>query len=421
MANDTGLVLYLGAVRRGEFESLVERGIPCGLLQDINTKLKLPDLTSFAVVETFDFSLPTSRLVSRIREIKARHGLGCLLNVIEHYVGHFAAAAKALGLPALSTSCARLCLDKYAMKKCFVAAIGPGATARFMKINSESQRCAFAREVPLPHTWKPTNLSASLFVSLSQTEEEEARTYLSLLEQVPNYYRKTSQFAKKLGILVEEFIEGTNHSIDCLVDRAGNVTATPVIDVLTGRDVGLNDFHHFARLTPSRLSRRGQEDLAKLARAAVQSLGMKSCVAHVEFVSNKLLEVGARPGGNRIRILQMAYGIDELYAYYEVLNGRGPRVRRLRNLAAAIITPFPSQSGMLLGIRHQNRIRKLPGYAFHEVRTAVGQRVGLSKDGFKAPLYIELISSDREELYRSVAEIASWTDLFKVEIDGRGT
>ena len=38
-----GIVLFLGALRHGEFESLLRRGIPCGALIDSNTKLHLPD------------------------------------------------------------------------------------------------------------------------------------------------------------------------------------------------------------------------------------------------------------------------------------------------------------------------------------------------------------------------------------------
>src|SRR4029077_2768305 len=58
MTVDAGIVLFLGAVRRGEFESLHKRDLPLGLLQDTNSKARLGDVSGFAFVERFDFSRP---------------------------------------------------------------------------------------------------------------------------------------------------------------------------------------------------------------------------------------------------------------------------------------------------------------------------------------------------------------------------
>jgi hypothetical protein len=57
---------------------------------------------------------------------------------------------------------------------------------------------------------------------------------------------------------------------------------------------------------------------------------------------------------------------------------------------------------------------KLPGYIYHEVRAQPGQTVGLSRSGYRAGLYIELLSPDAAEIRRSVEEIASWTDLYEL-------
>lgn len=417
--NSTGLVLFLGAVRRGEFESLLRRGYPCGVLLDLNTKLKLGDLSSFRVIEHFDFSRPKSELVSQINEIRKQHGLGCLINLIEQYVAHFAYAAQELGLDAVSAASAELCIDKYAMKRRFVDRIGPSCVPRFMKINSDAERRHFGEQVPFPHAWKPVNLTSSLFVTLCNDEEQEVNTYQTLLEQLPGYYVKSGQTDKQLGIMVEEFVTGPNWSIDCLIDGAGHVTSTPIIEVLTGRDIGLEDFHHFARLAPTDLGERDQRELTQLAVEAVRALDLRAGVAHVELVGNKLLEVGARPGGNRIRILELAFGIDYLFAYYQILKGFVPDVRGLRLYPTALVTPYAREKGTLVAIRGLDRLEKLPGYSYHQIRAQVGQSVGLSRDGFKAPLYIELQAPRLEDIRKAVAEIASWEDLFEVCVDGR--
>jgi biotin carboxylase len=413
------MVLFLGAVRRGEFESLLRRGIPCGALIDENTRLKLGDLSSFRVVDRFDFTRPKPELSSRIKEIRDRYGMGCLINVIEQYVAHFAYAAQELGLRAVSPAAAELCIDKYAMKRRFAERIGPDCVPRFMKIDSDADRHRFGQAVPFPHIWKPINLTSSLFVTICDDEGIEARTYRSLLEQLPGYYVKSGQTDKPFGIMVEEFAEGSNHSIDCLIDAAGNIASTPVVDVLTGRDIGVGDFHHFARIAPSDLSEREQRELTELAVESVRALDLRAGVAHVELVGNKLLEVGARPGGNRVRILEMAFGIDYMFAYHRILTGAAPDLRRRHAKPTALVTPYPVETGSLVAIRRLDRLEKLPGCSYHEVRAKIGQTVGLSRDGFKSPLYIEVQASRPEDIRKAVAEIASWDDLFEVRRDGR--
>ena len=84
----------------------------------------------------------------------------------------------------------------------------------------------------------------------------------------------------------------------------------------------------------------------------------------------------------------MAFGIDHLFAYYQILNGTAPEVRRRKAQPTALVTPYPREKGTLVAVRHLDRLEKLPGYAYHEVRAQAGQRVGLSRDGFKAPLKV---------------------------------
>ena len=222
---------------------------------------------------------------------------------------------------------------------------------------------------------------------------------------------------QNLTVVAAEYLQGCNTSIDCLADRTGQVYTTPVVDVLTGQDVGIDDFHHFARLLPSRLSLPEQAELARLAVAGVQALDLTTCAMHVEFIGSRLGEIAARPGGNRPRILELGYGIEMLHAYYQILRGVTPDLQPAGNnsSAAAIVTPFPRRNGVLKTIRYLDRLASLPGYFYHEVRAQPGRQVGLAKSGFRAPLYVEIVSADADEVRRSVDEIASWLDLYGVE------
>ena len=412
---ESGIVLFVGMVRRGEFESLQKRGLPLGVLADTNSKHRLADVSGFVVVERFDFSRPHEELIEAVRDIQKRWGIACLFNVGEFYVRQTADLAAALGLAGISSSSARLCLDKSVMRRRFQERIGPGAAARFWVVNSESELIDFGNQLGYPVFLQPSNVAASMWATRNTDPDTLLCNYRTMLSEVPRYYEKLGKKDTRLTVVLAEYLQGSNTSIDCLVDHVGRVYTTPVVDVLTGQDVGIDDYHHFARLVPTRLDTPEQEELRRLAVAGVQALNMTTCAAHVEFIGSRLGEIAARPGGNRPRILELAYGMDEIYAYCQVLRGQCPDLRQERQESAAIVTPFAGRNGTLRAIRHLDRLTKLPGYLYHEVRIQPGQPAGLSKSGYRAPLYVELMSADADTVRRSVDQIASWPDLYEVE------
>lgn len=412
---DGGLVLYMGMARRGEFEALQRRGLPLGILIDTNNAQRLGDVSGFALVERFDFSRPHAELVEAVRGIRARHGLRCLFNVMEFYVAQTARVAAALGVAHLSPEAAQLCLDKNLMRRRFLDRIGPAAAARFADVASEEELLAFAARVGYPVFLQPANVSASMWATRNETPEALRANYRTILREVPAYYGRLGKKEMSLRISAAEYLEGPNTSIDCLVGRDGSVHTTPPVDVLTGKDVGIDDYHHFARVLPSKLDAPCQQRLAALAAAGVRALEMTCCAAHVEFIGERLGEIAARPGGNRARILDLAYGMDELHGYYQVLTGQPPALERRADNAAAVISPYPARNGTLRGIRHLDELVKLPGYLYHEVRARPGQPVGMANGGFRAPLYVELMSPRHDEVRAGLDQLIAWSDLYEVD------
>ncbi|MCX5646926.1 MAG: hypothetical protein NTZ17_19940 [Phycisphaerae bacterium] len=412
---ESGIVLFVGMVRRGEFESLQKRGVPLGVLADTNSKHRLADVSGFVVVERFDFSRPHEELIEAFRGIQKRWPIACLFNVGEFYVRQTADLAAALGLAGIPSLSARLCLDKSIMRRRFQERIRPDATARFHVVNSESELIDFANRLGYPVFLQPSNVAASMWATRNTDPDTLLCNYRTMLSEVPRYYEKLGKKDTRLTVVLAEYLPGSNTSVDCLVDPEGRVYTTPVVDVLTGQDVGIDDYHHFARLVPTRLGAPQQEELRRLAVAGVQALDMTTCAAHVEFIGSHLGEIAARPGGNRPRILELAYGLDEIHAYCQILCGQRPDLHQERQEAAAVITPFAGRNGTLRAIRHLDRLTQLPGYLYHEVRIQPGQPVGLSKSGYRAPLYVELMSTDAVIVRHSVDQIASWSDLYEVE------
>lgn len=413
------LVLYIGLARRGEFESLVRRGIPVGVILDKNNSLRLPDLSAFSVVEDCDLSESTEDILRAVDLIRKTWKIGCVLITHERYVLAGVAVTEHLGLLGLTKDVTLACLDKTLMHEQFVQHIGPQSTAKFKKIASREDLIDFAQSTNFPIILKPTNLYNSLFVSLSQSQEELQRNYQEMLEKLSAFFGQSARRHVEPCIQAEEFLSGSIYSIDCVVDTMGSIFTTPLVDMVSGKDIGWNDFHHFARITPSRLAVKEQEELYHLATAGVKALGIKSSIAHVELVQTKdgprLLEIGARPGGNRSRIFDLSYGIDLMYIYYQVRLGQKPDVTPQKMIPTAVISPYSSKQGRLTKINYLDRIKSLKTHFYHEVKVSLGQPVGPSTQGYMAPLNIELCASNAEEVYQDLKEIQSWQDIFVVE------
>src|SRR3954451_18921418 len=203
----TGITLFMGMVRRGEFESLQARGLPLGVLVDTNSKHRLADVSRFEVVERFDFSRPVGELVEAVRAIQDRRGLACLYNVIEFYVAQTAEVAAELGLPGLSPESARLCLDKDLMRRRFRDRIGEGATARFHVVASEDDLVGAAARLGYPVFLQPSNVSASMWSSRNDTPAELLASYRAMVREVPAYYERLGQRGKTLTVVLAEYME----------------------------------------------------------------------------------------------------------------------------------------------------------------------------------------------------------------------
>ena len=107
--------------------------------------------------------------------------------------------------------------------------------------------------------------------------------------------------------------------------------------------------------------------------------------------------------------------MDELFAYYQVLTGQAPTLIKTKNNAAAIISPYPSKNGTLRAINHLDEIQHLPGYLYHEIRAQPGTAVGMANGGYRAPLYVELVSENEDDVRRGLDQMIAWKDIYDVE------
>lgn len=413
------LVLFIGIVRRGEFESLKRRGIAVGVIIDTNWALKLPDFTQLDVVHYCDLNGSEESLLRVVDQLQKEWQITSILVTHEFYVLAGATVTEYLGLPGIKRETALLCNDKGLMHERFRQAIGPESTAYFQRIESRQDLVDFVQQRGFPIVLKPSNLAGSLFITFNTSLEEAIRNYEEMVECIPHFFSNAGSHDEQVHIQAEEFLQGTTHSIDFIIDGAGDVLSTPIVDELTGRECGWNDFHIFARYLPSRLSAQQQEEAYRLALVGVEALGIRSSIAHVELIQTaqgpKLLEIGVRFGGYRPELFERSFNFDLVYPYYQVRAGQKPSdIFREQAKAVAVITPGTRKQGELERVNYLDRIQQLKTYVYHEVKVQIGQMVGPSTRGFYAPLGIVLTSNNAEDMYQDIAELQSWSDIFVI-------
>lgn len=395
------LVLFFGAFQRREFyESLLRSGVHLGLVRNLDNTVYTAEPEEFDVVERVPFSAGPAAVAEVVAGIARSWPLESVLNVNEHTVSLWADVCDRLGLPAPSPAAATALRSKTVMRE-KLARLGPATGAACRVVGNAAEAAAAAAELGGSVIVKPSHLTGSFFVRRCDTPDQAAAAYAATAARLPAHCRANRVTDVPAEILVEEFLPGSNHSVDCLV-LDGQVWSTPVVDVVTGHDLDGGDFHHFARTTVSRLTADEQHRTRLLAEATAEALGVRVGCLHVELVHGptgpRLVEVGARPGVSRGPLLHRAYGIDLVSGWRDVLRGRKPDLEARRHGGAAVVTPFPDRDGTLVGYRGLDRIRALPSTYRLDVWKQPGEPVGTRWSGAAFPVRVQLWSADPARL-----------------------
>ena len=416
------LIVYFGTVRRPEFYvDLVGSDVGLGLLLDSETSDDLVP-TEFAVVERLPFSRGAAAVAERLQRMSEEYEVESVINIEETLVRLWAEVCDRLGRPTIGNDAALAAREKDVMRERFAAKIGAGASARSERVRSESEALSAAAKIGYPVIAKPGNLWSSHFVFRCEDSSSLSAAYRDLARDIPSYLDREGLTGLETKILVEEYLAGSVHSIDCaaLEDR---VWTTPVIDVVTGQDVGPLDFVDWAFTTVTQLTDDEQRIMRRLAVDAVRALGTTPGVSHVEFVNTeagpKLLEAAARPGSYRTFLLREAFGINLLQAYRDVLRGRAPDLEPQHRRAAASVASFPSVSGTLVGFNGLDRLYPLASLQRILHHKKIGERVESRRHGGGYVLTVELGHDDPAQLSADYAAArAISTELLVVDPGG---
>jgi hypothetical protein len=410
------VVLLLGNARPSEYNFFLEAGLKMVMLHDPHCPVACPPQEHFEAIIPTDFS--GDEPVRAYRQLTQTYDVRAQIAAVETAVLDNARLACETQLCAPTVQAAALALNKAEMRKAFIESLGPDSTSQSATISTEAELNVFAEGKDFPIVLKPTNLFGSMFVTTSHNHSQLVASYRKMRSEIREHLDANGRAGESVEIQAETFLEGSSHSIDCIVDAHGNVHPTEFVDVLTERNFGVDKVQHYARYAPSVLPPDIQARDRLFCQRAVMALGLTSCVAHVEFIRTRngprLLEIAARPGGNRVHLMKEVFGIDIMASYYAALTSGLIDVKPRHVLPRAIVSVYAQEVGGFSAIRHVPQIQSLPGYVKHGVRVAPGETVGPAQSGFLPTLSIEITASSADQLLERIRALRDLGELVAV-------
>lgn len=167
-----------------------------------------------------------------------------------------------------------------------------------------------------------------------------------------NAYNIALNESRDKSVLIEQFIEGPEFSIEIIVWN-GKVNVLTVTDKKT---TGAPHFVELGHNQPSCFSAADVETLKSAAVAGVKALGVNNCACHAEakLMDGKayLMEIGARLGGDFIstELTHLSTGIDMVAAAINVALGVEPNLNPKEEPKGVCIRYFCPTPGKLVSI-----------------------------------------------------------------------
>src|SRR5881396_3355909 len=258
---------------------------------------------------TLDFADPT-HAAGQARAFARGHLVHGVVAVDDDTAVVAAAIAEELGLRGNPVAAARAARDKHRQRQ-LLAAAGV-AVPRFELLPTAADPERAARGASYPCVLKPLCLSASRGVIRADAPE----AFIAAFERLKRILEKAGcemrdaggagQHASRIpppasrSILVEEFVPGREVAVEGLVTH-GALHVLAIFDKPDPLDGPF--FEETIYVTPSRLARTAQQEIAACAQAAVTALGLREGPIHAEVRHNHrgawLIELAARPIGGR--------------------------------------------------------------------------------------------------------------------------
>ncbi|MFE0373752.1 ATP-grasp domain-containing protein [Streptomyces tendae] len=282
-------------------------------------------------------------VAAAVKAFATDHNVAGVMTYMEHHVVTAAETAQMLGLPSSPAGAMAAARDKATTRRLLDQYNVP--SARAMEAPTLEAALAHAETIGYPVMVKPRSQAGSAGVvrADNRTQIREA------------YERASSETVLGLeqygpaGVLVEEYLEGAEISVETAVLGAGRACILAVTRKLPAPPGTTQEYGHVIDAADPLLH---DAELAHVISAAVDALGLTLGVLCIEVMLTatgpRIVEVNGRLGGDLLPLLaQHALGIDLAQIAVNLATGTAPALEPTADTAAAIRFAYPDETGVL--------------------------------------------------------------------------
>lgn len=301
-----------------------------------------------------------------------------------------------------------VCNSKLEMRKRFMEKY-PEITPRFMLVKDENSSSEIAQNIGFPCVTKPLNLTKSRLVIRSNNIDELRTNLSSTFSKIKEVYRGVHSESDPM-VLAEEYMEGDLYSMDAYIGPRRKIYLTPIVRVVTGKDIGINDFFNYYRVAPAKITKSEEKKAQEASTKALEATGPTSVTVHIELMRTskgdwKIVELQTRPGGYRNEMLKLSYGIKHYENDFLNRMGKKPIISRKPLSYTAVLEIFPEREGRIVSIEGTEGMKKLPSFLRFEQAKNPGDMCGYSRDGYTYVLQVVLNHKEEKILYDDLAKM----------------
>lgn len=264
------------------------------------------------------------------------------------------------------------------------------------------------QQMSYPMIVKPSGLEGSLLVSMVNNKAELRERLEHGFSEVDKAYSIWIKRQRPF-FLVEEFMQGQMYSIDVYADKQGGYTHTPIVKVITGKQIGFDDFFGFARITPADISADEEKQAQTAAENACTALGLRSVTVHVELMRTedgwKIIELGPRIGGYRHDLYMRSFGINHIMNDITNRGGEPVFINREAKGHAALLNIYARSEGTFQDFSGLDTVKDLASFVEANQTLQPGAQLFFAKNNGDPVFEISLFNENYDKLLEDIATV----------------
>jgi len=343
------------------------------------------------------FEIVNGQVFEKTIEVAERYNVkGIVTAATDKPLVMMARVAEKLQLPFFSVETAEWSTDKLMMKQKFQESGIPCANGFILNSVDELTEL----KVDYPVIVKPRDNSGSRGV-----------IYCNNLKEVEIAVKEALQYTKKGNVLIEEFIEGQEYSIEGIHYNGEH----HVIQFTEKTTTNFPYNVEIAHIQPADISPQQQNKIKKLITQIGQTLGFENCASHTELKINSrgiyIIETSPRLGGDFISstLVPLSTGINMEDILIDIATNNSLQhnweLRKLSKYSG--IKYFELSDGLLYEINGLENLNKIPGIEQWYLGLKPGEKVNKITCSLERFGYAIFQTNSKQELANSFREVES--------------